>query len=82
LVEAVDDKGGDIITNSYGGYVADLTLTGVSVANLTTTNLLLNTSTTNINQFATGSSDLFGGLGNNRLVGSSSHDRLFREGGR
>ncbi|PNB71284.1 hypothetical protein C1X64_25740 [Pseudomonas sp. GW456-E7] len=81
LVEAVDDKGGDVIKNWYGGYSAELTLTGVSVADLTTSNVLLNTSTANTNQFATGSSDLFGGFGNNRLVGSSSHDRLFGEGG-
>ncbi|MNV36645.1 Bifunctional hemolysin/adenylate cyclase precursor [compost metagenome] len=81
MVEAGDDNGGDVIKNWNGGNSAELVLTGVSIADLTTTNLLLNTSTANSSQFATGKSDLFGGLGNNRLVGSSSGDRLFGEGG-
>lgn len=81
VVEAVDNQGGDVIKNWNNGYSTELVLTGVSVANLTTTNLLLNTSTANSNQFATDRSDLFGGLGNNRLVGSSYGDRLFGESG-
>jgi Ca2+-binding RTX toxin-like protein len=81
LVEVMDDQGGDVIKNWNGGYSAELKLTGVSVANLTTANLILSTNTANTNQYATDRSDLFGGLGNNRLVGSSSSDRLFGEGG-
>lgn len=81
LAEAANYETGDLIRNSKDGYSASLNLSGISVAELTAANLILNTSTANTNQFASGASDLFGGLGNNRLVGSSSNDRLFGEGG-
>jgi Ca2+-binding RTX toxin-like protein len=81
LAEEAYYESSDVIKNSKDGYTASLTLSGISVSDLTAANLILNTSTANTNQFASGASDLFGGLGNNRLVGSSAGDRLFGEGG-
>lgn len=81
LAEAQNDESGDVIQNWKDGYTTTLKLTGVSVADLTAANVILNTSTASTSQFASGGSDMFGGLGNNRLVGSSSRDRLFGEAG-
>ncbi|MNZ44980.1 Bifunctional hemolysin/adenylate cyclase precursor [compost metagenome] len=77
----VDNGLGDTIRNYKDGSYADITLSGVAIADLTTASVILNTAATNDVLTAAGRSDLFGGLGNDTLTGSSYSDRLFGEGG-
>lgn len=65
----------------YEGNYLDTSVTNVSLAALSSTSLLLNTTSTNDVLSASYSSDLFGGLGNDTLTGSSGSDRLFGEQG-